>query len=100
MTERLYLHPTSPQPRLLAKIVATLRQEGVCVLPTDSGYSFACALGAREAMQQIARIRAFDKQHLFTLLAKDLSTIANCAHVSNTNFRLLNKAFGLLMVCP
>lgn len=89
MTERLYLHPESPQPRLLAKVVSTLRHEGVCVLPTDSGYSFACALGARDAMQQIARIRAFDKQHLFTLLVKDISSIANCARVNNANFRLL-----------
>src|SRR5262245_6459943 len=43
-------------------------------------------------MERIARIRATDKHHHFTLVCRDLSEIATYAKVSNRNYRLL-KAY-------
>ena len=91
MSIRLRLHPENPQPRILSSVVTELQQGSVCVLPTDSGYSFACGLDQKTAMNRIAQIRSLDKEHLFTLLCHDLSAIANCAFVSNPSFRLLKS---------
>ncbi len=91
--ERIHLHPENPQSRLIGHIIAELMQGSVLVLPTDSGYSFACAMDQKEAMAQIIRIRELDKHHLFSLLCPDIQSIANCAYISNHNFRLLKSPY-------
>jgi tRNA threonylcarbamoyl adenosine modification protein (Sua5/YciO/YrdC/YwlC family) len=92
MAERLELHPTSPQARLLRKAVQCLRDGGVIVYPTDSCYALGCAIGAKVAMERIQRIRQAGKRHFFTVICRDLSEIARFVRVENWQYRLL-KAF-------
>ena len=53
VAERLEVHPTTPQPRLLRAAAACLAGGGVIAYPTDSCYALGCALGAKEAMERI-----------------------------------------------
>ncbi|MGH8250071.1 MAG: L-threonylcarbamoyladenylate synthase [Steroidobacteraceae bacterium] len=92
MAERLELHPTTPQPRMLRTAADCLRDGGVIVYPTDSCYALGCAIGAKEAMLRIQRIRQTGKHHFFTVICRDLSEIARIARVDNWQYRLL-KAF-------
>lgn len=92
MVERLELHPTTPQPRILRTAADCLRDGGVIVYPTDSCYALGCAIGAKEAMERIQRIRQTDKRHFFTVICRDLSEIARFARVDNWQYRLL-RAF-------
>jgi len=92
MAERLELHPTTPQLRSLRIAADCLRDGGVIVYPTDSCYAFGCAIGAKEAMERIQRIRQTGKRHFFTVICRDLSEIARFARVDNWQYRLL-KAF-------
>ena len=85
----LEIHPKNPQPRLIRQAVELIRDGGVVVYPTDSCYALGCHIGDKEAMERIARIRATDKHHHFTLVCRDLSEIATYAKVSNQNYRLL-----------
>ena len=91
MAERLELHPTTPQPRLLRAAAACLRDEGVIAYPTDSCYALGCALGAKEAMERIQAIRQTRKGHFFTVVCRDLSEIAKFAVVENWQYRLLKS---------
>lgn len=92
MTQRLELHPTTPQARILRAAADCLRDGGVIVYPTDSCYALGCAIGAKAAMERIQRIRQTGKRHCFTLICRDLSEIARYARVDNWQYRLL-KAY-------
>ena len=92
MSERLELHPTTPQVRLLRLAADCLLDGGVIAYPTDSCYALGCAIGAKEAMERIQRIRQTGKRHFFTVICRDLSEISRFARVENWQYRLL-KAF-------
>jgi tRNA threonylcarbamoyl adenosine modification protein (Sua5/YciO/YrdC/YwlC family) len=89
MTQRLNIHPTHPQSRLISQAVAMLRQGGVIVYPTDSAYALGCQIGNKEAMDRIKQLRKLDKNHNFTLMCRDLADLGTYARVSNAVFRLL-----------
>ncbi len=89
--EMIEVHPVTPQPRLIAKIVETIAGGGVVVYPTDSGYAVGCALENKKGMDRICQIRKIDKYHNFTLVCSDLSELSNYAVVSDTCFRLMRK---------
>jgi tRNA threonylcarbamoyl adenosine modification protein (Sua5/YciO/YrdC/YwlC family) len=92
MAECLELHPTTPQARILRIAADCLRDGGVIVYPTDSCYALGCAIGAKEAMERIQRIRQVGKHHFFTVICRDLSEISHFARIDNWQYRLL-KAF-------
>lgn len=92
MAERLELHPTTPQVRLLRLAADCLLDGGVIAYPTDSCYALGCAIGAKAAMERIQRIRQTGKRHFFTVICRDLSEISRFARVENWQYRLL-KAF-------
>ncbi|MDB5987551.1 MAG: threonylcarbamoyl-AMP synthase [Nevskia sp.] len=89
MAEWLELHPVDPQRRFLTRAVERVRAGGVIAYPTDSCYALGCQLGDKGAVERIRTIRQFEKQHLFTLVCRDLSEIATYAKVDNWQYRLL-----------
>lgn len=91
MTQLFRIHPQSPQRRLVTQAVALIRAGGLAVYPTDSCYAFGCHMGNKQAMERIARIRALDDGHNFTLVCRDLSELSSYARVDNSAFRLLKS---------
>lgn len=89
MAQRLELHPTTPQPRALRAAAECLLDGGVLVYPTDSCYALGCAIGAKDAIERIRRLRQTRKGHFFTVVCRDLSEIARFARVENWQYRLL-----------
>ena len=85
------IHPTHPQPRLVASVVEALRNGALIAYPTDSSYAFGCHIGDKRAMDRIRRIRKTDKNHNFTLVCSDLSEISVYARVDNWAYRLLRS---------
>jgi tRNA threonylcarbamoyl adenosine modification protein (Sua5/YciO/YrdC/YwlC family) len=91
MSQYFSVHPTHPQPRLIAQAAAILRAGGVIAYPTDSCYAIGCQIGNKEAMQRLRTIRRIDDKHHLTLMCRDLSEIATYAQVDNVQYRLLKK---------
>ena len=91
MAKLLEIHPTHPQPRRVAEVVAAIRSGDLIAYPTDSSYAFGCYIGDRRAMDRIRRIRMTDKQHNFTLVCSDLSEISLYARVENWAYRLIKS---------
>ncbi len=91
MSQYFAVHPTNPQPRLIAQAAAIIRDGGVIAYPTDSCYAIGCRIGDKEAMQRLRAIRKIDDKHHLTLMCRDLSEIANYAQVDNVQYRLLKK---------
>ena len=89
MAQYFYIHPLTPQPRLIRQAVKLIRQGGIIVYPTDSSYALGCHIGDKTAMERIRRIRQLDDTHKFTLVCRDLSEIATYAKITNSDYRIL-----------
>ncbi len=89
MGQFIQIHPQTPQPRLIAQAVQIIRQGGVVVYPTDSGYALGCHLGDKQAVEKIRRIRGLTEKHNFTLICRDLSDLGTYAQVNNSAYRLI-----------
>jgi tRNA threonylcarbamoyl adenosine modification protein (Sua5/YciO/YrdC/YwlC family) len=91
MSQFFYVHPETPQSRLMKQAVHIIKQGGVVVLPTDSGYALGCQLADKDAMARMLQIRQISGDHHFSLLCRDLSELSVYAKVENTAFRLLKN---------
>ncbi|WP_028773022.1 L-threonylcarbamoyladenylate synthase [Shewanella waksmanii] len=89
MSQFFYVHEENPQTRLIGQAVNVLKQGGVIVYPTDSGYALGCRIGDKDAMSRITRIRQIDNDHNFSLMCRDQSELANYARVDNQAYRVL-----------
>jgi len=87
----LQIHPENPQARLIQRAVEIIRDGGVVVYPTDSGYALGCHIGDKEAMERIRAIRKLDDKHHFTLVCRDLSELSTYAKVDNSAYRLIKR---------
>jgi tRNA threonylcarbamoyl adenosine modification protein (Sua5/YciO/YrdC/YwlC family) len=83
------IHPTHPQPRLIARAAEIVRGGGVIAYPTDSCYALGAHVGDKAAMERMRRIRGVDERHHFTLMCRDLSELGTYARVDNRQYRLL-----------
>ncbi|GHB75127.1 threonylcarbamoyl-AMP synthase [Psychrosphaera saromensis] len=92
MSQFFHIHPDNPQGRLISQAATIVKNGGVVVYPTDSGYAIGCAIGDKKAMDRIIAIRNVDKNHNFTLVCSDLSEIATFARVDNAAFRAIRAA--------
>jgi len=62
----LDIHQQNPQMRLINKVSEMIHKGGVIAYPTDSGYALGCALGNKNAMERIIKIRKLKRHHHFT----------------------------------
>lgn len=91
MSQFFYIHPENPQPRLINQAVEILKNGGVIIYPTDSGYALGCSIGDKHAMDRIVAIRHLPEDHNFTLVCSDLSELSHYSTVSNQAYRLIKN---------
>jgi len=91
MSQFFIIHPDNPNLRLIHQAAAIVRDGGIVVYPTDSGYALGCHLDDKNAVTRIRQIRQLDDQHQMTLMCRDLSEISRYARVDNSKFRLLKN---------
>lgn len=89
MSQFFTIHPDNPQQRLIVQAVDIVRDGGVIVYPTDSGYALGCRIGDKSAVERIRRIRQLDDRHHMTLVCSDLSVLSYYAKVDNVAYRLM-----------
>ena len=92
MSDFLQVHPSDPEDRNVKQIANVLLAGGVIVYPTDSTYALGCHIGDKGALDRIRRSRQLGDKHNFTLVCKDLSSLASYAQVHNSAYRIL-KAY-------
>ena len=92
MAQFFQIHPVNPQARLIRQAVAILRDGGLIAYPTDSSYALGWTMDNKQAVERVERIRQTDRDHVFTLVCRDLSDIATYARVDNAQYRLLKAA--------
>lgn len=92
LSQYFQIHPETPQPRLIRQAVEFIRDGGVIVYPTDSGYALGCHIGDKSAKDKIIRIRRLDEKHNFTLMCRDLKEASIYARFDTPVFRLIKAS--------
>lgn len=91
MSECLEVHHTHPQARLLGRAADIVRGGGVVVYPTDSTYAIGCRLADKNAGERIRSLRRLERDHLLTLVCRDLAELATYARVANSGYRVIKR---------
>lgn len=90
----LKIYETSPDQRLIEKVVELLRHGGVIIYPTDTVYGMGCDITKARAVERIARIKGIkpDKAK-FAFICSDLSHLSDFARqVDNRTFKLMKSS--------
>jgi tRNA threonylcarbamoyl adenosine modification protein (Sua5/YciO/YrdC/YwlC family) len=87
----LEINPENPQPRLISKVVETLKNGGVVAYPTDTTYGIGCSIFSKKGIERIYLIKQRERKKPFSFICADLSEIARYAKVSNYVFKLLKR---------
>jgi tRNA threonylcarbamoyl adenosine modification protein (Sua5/YciO/YrdC/YwlC family) len=85
------LHPVTPEARHMKRVLEVLDKGGICVYPTDSGYSLGCDARNRSAVNKLYHLKRVIKKYLMALMVRDFSTVTDFARVDNTAYRYMKK---------
>lgn len=91
MARILYIHPDNPQPRLIKQAADAIRNCGLIVYPTDSGYAIGWSMDNVSAPKIVAKIRDLDKLHFYSIICENISQISEFALVDNVAFRIIKS---------
>lgn len=88
------IHQETPELRKVTQAVDILRRDGVLIIPTDSVYSFACALGSSKGLEKMAKLRDLSPSEAnFSVICADLSQMSQyTAPLPLPTFKLLKRA--------
>ena len=89
----LRIHPDTPDPRQIAKVVEVLEQGGVIIYPTDTVYGIGCDISKPKAIERIARIKGLrPEKSNFSFICHDLSHLSvYTRHINNSTFKLMKR---------
>jgi tRNA threonylcarbamoyl adenosine modification protein (Sua5/YciO/YrdC/YwlC family) len=91
MSQFFQIHPQSPQKRLISQSVRILKEQGLIVYPTDSGYALGWLMAHKSPLERVIKLRQLSNQHHFSLVCQDLSQVAQYAFFDNAVFKLLKQ---------
>lgn len=74
------IHPQNPQERLVKQVVATLKEGGVIIYPTDTIYGIGCDIYQKGAVEKICRLKGVEPQKAqLSFVCYDLSDLSQYA---------------------
>lgn len=85
----LEIHPKNPDKRKIAQVVATLKNGGVIIYPTDTVYAFGCDINNQKAIEKICRIKGIDPNKTnLSFICSNISQITSYSlPIDNSIFR-------------
>jgi tRNA threonylcarbamoyl adenosine modification protein (Sua5/YciO/YrdC/YwlC family) len=86
------VHPDNPQPRTIAQVAQSLREDALIVYPTDSCFALGCRPGSKDGVDRIRSVRQLDDRHHFTLVCRDFAQLGQYAQIDNDVFRAVKAA--------
>lgn len=92
MARAFEVHPTHPQPRVIAQVAALVQADALLAYPTESGYALGARLDSPTGAGRIRRIRHLDQRHHFTLVCADFAQLGQFVYLDNAAFRAIKAA--------
>ena len=91
MADILKVHPENPHPRSIKAAITTLKNGGLIIYPTDSGYAIGWGIDNIKATKIVAQIKQIDQQHHYTMMCRNISQMTDFVLVDNVAFRLIKE---------
>lgn len=89
------LNPDHPQPRKVERIREILDRGGLVAFPTDTVYGIGCDIFNRSAVERldklVTEIKRAPKHTPLSFICRDLSNIAEYAHISDSAYRIMRR---------
>jgi tRNA threonylcarbamoyl adenosine modification protein (Sua5/YciO/YrdC/YwlC family) len=93
IAEMLRIHPEEPEPKLVARVVRTLRAGEVVALPTDTFYGLAVDPVNLHAVDRIYDLKARARHKPLSLLIEDVAQAYELARALDGSFDRLAERF-------
>ncbi|HEX2612491.1 MAG TPA: L-threonylcarbamoyladenylate synthase [Fibrobacteria bacterium] len=87
----LPLHPVTPEARHMKRFLEAMDKGGICVYPTDSGYSLGCDARSRPAVNRLYHLKRAMKKYQMALMVRDFSAVSDFARVDNFAYRYMKR---------
>lgn len=88
----LHIDPHEPESWLIARVVQVLKRGGVVVLPTDTVYTFACALSNATAIERLYGAKGISGAKRLSILVPDIATASRFTRgIGNHVFRVMKR---------
>jgi tRNA threonylcarbamoyl adenosine modification protein (Sua5/YciO/YrdC/YwlC family) len=78
--------------QLVHEAIATLKEGGVIIYPTDTVYGLGCDIFNKAAIEKIYRLKKRDKNKPMSIICSDLSNISEYAIVPTYAYRIMKRA--------
>jgi tRNA threonylcarbamoyl adenosine modification protein (Sua5/YciO/YrdC/YwlC family) len=89
--QRVQIDGERPDPRLIRRAVATLRDGGVIAYPTDTVYGIGCDISQKKAVDRVYQIKRMKPDQPLAFLCPDLGDLARFAIVDDRTYRLMRR---------
>ena len=89
--KRVEINRENPQLRWINRAVQIIREGGLVIYPTDSRYGLGCDVFNKSAIEKLYRIIKRDYNHPLSFIFPDLKNLAQFAHVSTPNYKILKR---------
>jgi tRNA threonylcarbamoyl adenosine modification protein (Sua5/YciO/YrdC/YwlC family) len=89
--QRVQIDAAHPDPRLIRRATAVLRDGGVIAYPTDTVYGIGCDISQKKAVDRVYEIKRMKPDQPLAFLCPDLSDLARYAIVDDRTYRLMRR---------
>lgn len=90
MIQKLY--PKNNSPEVVERLVRSLGDGAVMIVPTDTQYALACHALKERAIERICRLKGLDpRKNRLSVVCYDMSSISEYAKVDNATFKLMKR---------
>ncbi|HXK49075.1 MAG TPA: L-threonylcarbamoyladenylate synthase [Clostridiales bacterium] len=85
------MNEENPKKRDIEHIVNILRNGGVIIYPTDTGYAFGCDLFNKKGFEKLVMIKKVEKRKTFSFVCSSFSQISEYSECSKESYRIMKE---------
>ncbi|MGM0932557.1 MAG: L-threonylcarbamoyladenylate synthase [Bacteroidota bacterium] len=93
MAELIRIYEENPSPKLINKVVESLKNGGLVIYPTDTVYGMGCDITNTSALEKIAQIKGVKLEKAnFSFICEDLSNLSDYVkQIDTATFKILKR---------
>lgn len=85
------MNEDNPKKRDVESVIDVLKNGGVIIYPTDTGYAFGCDLFNKKAFEKLILVKKVDKRKTFSFVCSSLSQLSEYAECSKECFMIIKE---------
>jgi len=87
----IQMHEENPKKRDVDAVVNILKNGGVIIYPTDTGYAFGCDLFNKKGLDKLIMVKKVDKRKTFSFVCSSMSQLSEYAECPKECFMIIKE---------